>query len=341
VVPAADSPGSVDVVVFNSNGFASATNAFRYSTPPVIDGVSPGVLRYDQGGTVTLTGDGFQAEDAGVITVLVDGEQAIDVVVESDTRLTFTAPPGRIFTRASLVVENRRGTAFASGYEYGPGPAGGLLLWPAFQTQIFVYFFDPVSLEVQAIPRVERGGKGGGTPGQMRAVLKDTDGDFLGVDRSNNVLYEIDLVEQTLTEIIPLSFQPPEMARVGTTIYAIDRRDSRFGTVDLATGNLTDIGSENITCCQGFSLAADNNAIPKLYITQQGRIQTISRTTGSLGSALNLNPARHMAGMRFLGSTLYGVTRNGEIITINPDTGATDLVVTLPGVVLSAIETAP
>lgn len=320
VIPEADAPGAVDVIVFNENGYASLTNGFRYSTPPAVDSVTPNLLRYDQGGTVTLTGSGFSDENAGVLTVLVDGEPAIDVEVQSDTELTFLAPPGRIFTRADIVVENNRGATSAVGYQYGPGPQGGLLLWPQFAGDTYVYFFDPLSLEVQAIPRRE--GATGGLG--FRSVVRNAAGQYLGVDHGDSKLYMIDLVEQTQTELTGITTRTPEIARVGPTFYAIDRNNLFFGSLDINTGVVTQIGSGTLTCCR-YAMAADAGGT--MYITQgDTTIRTISRTSGALGSPVTLSPSRSITGMRFLGSTLYAVTRQGELITVNPTTGVTDLV---------------
>jgi hypothetical protein len=341
VIPPGAEPGEVNLIVFNDNGHTSASGKFRYSSPPSISGVTPDVLRYDEGGTVMITGSGFQSEEAGVTMVRIDGERAIDVEVVSDTQINFVAPPGRILTRANVVVENRRGLGELRGYQYGPGPQGGLLMFPVNSAQVFALFFDPLTLQVQQIPRLDQvnpAGRG------WRAVFRNTANQYVGVDRADGTLYRIDLVDQTLTKLTTVgSAKYPDVIRIGTTYYAVEAR-TRFGSLDISNGALAQIGSGNVTGISGFALAADSGGI--LYLTQTepqvDTIRTINRTTGALGTPQTLSPRAHVSAARFLGSTLYAFNRSGSsLITINPTNGATDAVVLNLGLSIGAMETVP
>lgn len=313
VIPEGDSPGDAEIVVYNSNGYASATGIFHYSEPPTITSMSPDEVRYDTGGTITVTGSGFLDEDAGVNAVLIDGISAIDVDVTSDTSLSFTALPGLIFNKPDITVVNRRGTAIANGYQYGPGPAGGLIAFArSFSTAPtrFAFFFDPLTLEIQSIPvRAMQGGGGGSFP-WFRSVFQNAAGQYLGVDRDSNQVRLLDLDAQTSSPMVSLTYQVKEIAQVGGTTYALNRTSSQFGSINMSTGVFTQIGTANISG-QGAAIAADSGGT--VYVTNGGQITTISRTTGVLGTLVPLSPNLHISGMRFLGTTLYAVTRNNQI----------------------------
>jgi hypothetical protein len=345
IVPPGAAPGAVEVTVFNDLGFVTMTNGFRYSEPPTISDVSPQELRYDEGGTVTLTGSGFLDENAGVLTVTIDGEPAVDVEVVSDTQITFLAPAGSIFTRADIVIENDRGVATTvEGYTYGPGPQGGLLLWPKFNSAVYVLFYDPLTLEVQLIPRKEPIHTQG-----FRTIVKNSAGTYLGIDHEDNKLYSIDLVEQTQTEVATPTTRIVELARVASSFYAVSKANPSnccetrsFGTFDVSNGGFTAIGSGNVASNGRYGLAPDG--VGTMFVAETGNvIKTINRATGATGAPVALTPTYHITGMRFLGSQLYAVTRFGELITINPTTGTTDLLLSQQTTLsqLAAIETVP
>jgi hypothetical protein len=320
VVPPNDSPGDAEIIVFNQAGFGMATGVFRYSTEPVVDEVSPESVQYNTGGTVTLTGSGYLDEDAGPVTVLIDGEEAVDVVVESDTELTFTAPPGFVLGTPEITVINHRGEgSLEDGFRYGPGPSGGLLLWPSFNEETYLAFFDPISLEIQKQPRLNRGG--GSSFPSYHSVMVDGAGRRLAqLGGQQFEIQEIFIDDQTSTGLRFVGFNIADMERVGTTIYALDRTNLRFGTFDPTTGTFTQIGAPSLNS-QGMALAADAGGT--MYVVTGNNLSTINRTTGALGTPIALVPAVHVTGMRFLGTTLYATSREGNIVTINTTTGAT------------------
>lgn len=336
VLPEADSPGDAEIVVYNSNGYASATGVFAYSEQPTIDSMTPEEVRYDEGGTITLTGSGFVDEDAGVNTVLIDGIPAVDVVVESDTELTFTALPGVVFNEPVITVINRRGAAADTGYQYGPGPAGGLigLLRPTsgLAPTRYAVFFDPLTLELQVIPAKAMAGGGGGSFPYFRTIFLNSTGQYLGVDHETNQVRMLDLDQQTSTLVTnTIGFNYTEGVMVGGTAYGITSpaqcNDKVFGSIDLSTGVFTRIGTAVLSQCGGGSgIAADAGGT--VYVYFNGSLATISRTTGTLGTPVSVSLGQNMTGMRFLGNTLYAVTQGGQIVTINTTTGVTDLVAT-------------
>lgn len=117
--PAGTAGTSVDVVVSNVNGSALRAAAFAYlAAGPVLSAVAPASGPAAGGGTVTLTGSGFQASGAGTNTVTFGGTAASNVSVLSDTSLSCTVPAGTGGSTA-VVVSNGNGTStLAAGYRY-------------------------------------------------------------------------------------------------------------------------------------------------------------------------------------------------------------------------------
>jgi len=340
VVPEGDVAGDVDVLVINSGGYTTASGQFHYSDLPTVGSVTPAKVPYDVGGAVTLTGSGFQAEGAGPVTVLLNGRPAIDVAVVDDTSLTFTALPGQVFDRPDITVINARGEALdPDAFQYGPGPSGGFILWTRQLSDTFAAFVDPVSLALIRVPRVERGGGGGSGLPVYHAVLQNTDGTFIAQDSStdpftgqrSNKLHTFAIDTQDVTVGAQLPFRVSEMVRVASTVYVIDRQNSRFGTIDLSNLQFTQLGSGNITSGGPKALATDASGNTFIVQATGGTVQlsAISRSTGALGTPVTITatpPNPHITGMSFLNGTLYAVTRDGTLLSINMSTGEATVV---------------
>ncbi|MDB4956328.1 MAG: cell surface receptor protein, partial [Myxococcales bacterium] len=142
-LPASAMAGDVPITVFNRNGNVMLTGKFHYSAEPVISSVSPKNVVYSSTNTtVTLTGTGFKDENAGIATVLVNGVPAIDVQVQSDTQLTFTATAGVVLSRPDITLTNKRGTSIKdNAYRYIPFENPGLILFPKNSTTTFLFFY--------------------------------------------------------------------------------------------------------------------------------------------------------------------------------------------------------
>jgi hypothetical protein len=323
VVPEGSGPGATDVVVFNSNGFVEATGIFRYSEAPAIASVSPEDVVFDAtDATVTITGSGFLDEDAGPVTVFVDGEKALDVEVVSDTTITFTSPPGAILHEPDIQVVNRRGeTELPEAYRYRPFAGQSLMLFPRLSPANFVIFYDPDSesrvdlLRRPDVPQVS-----------FRTVLRDASGNYQGIDRNTNQRGTIDFRTQGLIDPSPFGSRKSEVLESGGVLYALDRDVVAFGSVDPTTGVLTPIGAGNVVCCGSFALVEDAGGA--LLVTQTDGISTIDTVTGVRGTVRPLVPPAHVTGMRFLDGTLYAITRDNSLITIDPSTGTTTIVQT-------------
>jgi len=320
VIPPADQPGDVEIVVLNGSRNTSATGLFRYSTPPTISSISPDhVLFSSTSTTVTMTGSGFLDEGAGGPQVLIDGAPVTEVQVTSDASLTFTAPPGPVLASPEVTLINARGRATEDrGFRYAPGPRGGLLLFPS-SSSVFAVFFDPVDNSAITIPRH------GPFTTRFTAVVRDENGEFWALDRSRG-FGRIDMTTQTLEAPIQTQVIIPALVREGSDYFALDRSSLRFGTLDPATGTFTQVGTTPLPCCGSYGLASDGAT---LYFTARAgvdrTINTIDRETGEPGTPVTITagPGFHVEDMRFFDGVLYASSRDGTLVTIDALTGTT------------------
>jgi hypothetical protein len=319
VIPFGDRPGDAELVVLTERATARATGVFRYSTPPAIDAIAPAEVLFSSSSTrVTVTGSGFLDEGAGDVQVAVGGQLAADVVVESDTRLSFTAPPGRPLAEPELAIADRRGSAIRGrAFRYIPSTRGGLLVFQKFGP-LFALFVDPADGSTVPIPWAG--------PQVMRftAVVREESGAYWAMDR-NWRFGRLDLSNQRIEAPSQVGGWFPTVARAGSTYYAIERLSLRFGTLDPRTGAFTAIGDSPIPCCSAYGLASDGTT---LYLTaRQGSsvaIHTIDPATGAVGTPVTIAaPASfQVEEMRSFAGTLYAVSRNGTLVAIDPVTGA-------------------
>lgn len=333
VIPPGDASGSVDVTLFNANGYAEAAGAFRYRDLPVVTSVTPAEVVYSAASTqMTIIGSGFTADDAGAVSVFIDGFRAVDVDVVNDTTITFTATAGPALALPDIRVENDNGEAVkVDGFRYVPATADGLLLF-AQSPETFAFYFDPATSTTIAIPAVDNDPS---TFQQrvIRSAVQDPSGVFWAQTRAGG-FGQLDLSSQTIADPILGGPRMSALGRLGDTLYAVEG-NSRFGTVDTETGQITTLGPP-LDCCGSFGIAA--NAGGTVFLVNAGTIGTVDPATGVRGTAVPLSPNLNVADMRFFNGTLYAVTNVGTLVTINPTTGATAVVTTLTAPRLNAIE---
>jgi IPT/TIG domain len=318
VIPPGDQPGDAELVLWNHNGNATTTQQFHYSTPPTVSAVNPAEVLYSSTTTrVAVTGSGFLDEDAGDVMVVVDGQVATDVVTNSDTSLTFTAPAGRALASPDIELVDDRGRATrARAFRYTPSERGGLLLFPTFGA--FAVFYDPVDNSTVSIPWAV-------SPTQrFTAVVADDHGEYWATDRAQR-FGRIDMNRQELEAPIFTNGRFPTMIRVGADYFALERNTLRFGRFDPDTGGFTAVGTAAIPCCGSFGLAAAG----RMYFTSRTAgvvsLNTIDVDTGAIGTPVAITGpvGFHVEEMRFFGGRLYAASRNGSLVTIDPTTGAT------------------
>lgn len=317
VAPPADHPGDVEVVVLSGDHNARAIGILRYSAPPSIASVAPADVLFSSGSTVvTLTGSGFLDEDAGIVSVVVEGQLATEVVVTSDSSLTFIAPPGQALVRADIEVINDRGSASKQrGFRYTPSNRPGLLLFSTGAE--FAVFYDPSDQSSVFIPSAS-----GGTT-RFTAVVRDEQGDYWGTDRSRQ-FGPIDMRTQQIVNPIPVQAWFPTLTRVGGEYLGLERNSRTFGRLDPVTAQFTSIGTAPLPCCGSYGLASDGTT---LYYTARNNgvtsIASIDPLTGIAGTAVVVTgpPGLSIEEMRFFQGILYAASRNGSLVTIDPITG--------------------
>jgi hypothetical protein len=317
VIPPGDRPGDADILVVAGPVTATASGIFRYSEPPAVDAITPAtVLATSTTTEVTVTGRGFLAEGAGDVALLVDGVPVTDVRVESDTTLVFTAPPGRALANAAIRVVDERGVADRErAYRYIPSEQPGLLLFSIIGSS-FATYYDPVAGTTVDIPRV-------GTWQRFTAVTRDERGDYWAVDRGGR-FGRLDLHAQDLIAPVQTGLAFPALARIGGAYVGINRFSLRIGTLDPATGGFTQLGTAALQCCGAFGIATDGEVVV-LAANVDGvpSIRTLDPTTGELGTPIPIAawPGFQLEDLRFFAGTLYAVSRDWTIATIDPATG--------------------
>ncbi len=331
--------GMHPVTVFNRNGQATAEGMFRYSTAPTVTGSSPASIVYNSTNTtVTLTGTGFFDEDAGPSTVLVDGRPAVDVVVQDDTTLTFTAPPGTVLDRPTLTLTNLRGQASRPrSYRYILSSSLTLMVFTKSNQNTAMYLYEPISDTVVAVANKRKPENAL----SFRGMTRDGTGGLQVLTRDDK-FGQLDIAEQRIVEPTPVTVKYEDFERVNSTLFAVTSNNqvdpgtaNRFGRFDPLTQTFTAINTLADLGASGRRDLAYNGTT--LYLVgrnttiDQVQISTINPATGALGARVNLDPQKDVAGMTFVGSTLWAITKSGELINIVPATGAVSVIKALQG----------
>ncbi len=342
-VPPGTKAGDVPIVVFNQNGSTTAMGIFHYSTVPTITTVTPTEVVFSATTTtVTISGTGFKDESAGVVGVTLDGMPAVDVNVTSDTQLTITAVAGLPMVKPVIEVTNNRGVASSTGFRYVPSMNPGLILFThgvpgsgAQQDTTMAVYYDPVNnVQVQFPQR-------GNTTAHVKATFIDANGDMWAVvgprrsGGSSATLGKLDFhTGATVESPVPVTSSPAALALIGTTLFTYDRQTGSVGKVDMVNGTFTKLAAQNNSCCQ--SLFVHNSML--FYSEGSNVLATLDQATGAESAPITLNPAKQFVEMRFLGNTLFGADRSGNIFTINQSTGAVSAAIHSVNVGVSAME---
>ncbi len=332
IVPPGADYGEVDVVVFNLNGNATGTGLFHYSSAPAITGVSPATTDYVGGETLTISGSGFLDEDAGPVTVFVNGERMFGIDVVDDGTITFEAPPGGIASTPDISLENDRGEAgLADAYQYSiDGTTSGLWIFNADTGGSFGAWFDPASSTLTLIPRTAAST---GMPA-LRATAHDADGDVWGMGRDNR-LYEFEPGAQLYTLVGNTAGGVPTMTFHDGHLYA-HQRCSQLLEIDPTTGQATLISSA-LTGCMGGGFASDGTTLYAI-VSDGTSIAPVVLPAGTLGTGVTLTPALtpfHIGSAAYHAGILYAVatnqgTRASKLVTVDPTSGVVTDVVNLP-----------
>lgn len=325
VIPPGERPGDAEILVVTAHDNVIATGVFRYSDPPAIESVSPSkVLLSDASTLISIHGRGFVDEQAGQPIVVVNGQPVAEVDVRDDSTITFEAPAGIAFTRASIDVINQRGSTSARGYWYALSDRPGLILYASSGEDTFAWFYEPVDAELVAIPR----------SGPSRPCLYSAMTNALGEHVASAYCLEypyafarVDFQAQNIVDLVPTTLYYA-MTRHADKNYGIDISSRRFGTF-ADDGTAFEPISPFLSGFQ-FGLASDRGT---LYIAARDAastpsISTIDPHTGERGATVPLSTFLDVYDMVAFDGALYAVTSDNQLVIIDPVTGTVTPLVT-------------
>ena len=349
VTPPGAAPGSVDVIIFNANGYGVASQAYEYVDGPTVTAVAPASGDYKGGEEVTITGTGFQEHGAGQPTVTFDGAAATEVRVVSDTEILAIVPAGRPLSLATVAVDNARGQAEqADAYEYTQ--QGGLLALTGRRARVEpgegLYYVDLATGESTRLFPVDADRLA------VQGMATAPDGTVYGVSWQHNLLYRIDLQRQEFVPVGPLAvlgkgggatIRLTDIEFHGGVLYGYAHSPLVYGSINTDTGVFTQLGNADLygglyDCCGGRSLVSDGEA---LYYWKERVVWSIDPTTGApIGDPVGGFDLDRVSGGAMVNGTMYGARRSeagfggsgpqsARILAIDPDTFATSLVTTL------------
>ena len=350
VTPPGAAPGSVDVIIFNANGYGMAAEAYEYVDGPTVTAVAPASGHYKGGDEVTITGTGFEDHGAGQPTVTFDGSPATEVRVVSDTEILAIVPAGRPLSLATVAVNNARGQAErAEAYEYTQ--QGGLLALTGrrarFEPEEGLYYVDTETGESTRLFPVDADRLA------VQGMATAADGTVYGVSGLNNLLYRIDFRQQEFVPVGPLAvlgggggatIRLTDIEFHGGVLYGYSHSPLLYGSINTDTGVFTQLGNVDLygglyDCCGGRSLVSDGEA---LYYWKERVVWSIDPTTGApLGDPVGGFDLAPMSGGAMVNGTMYGARRfetgfggggpqSARIFAIDPDASETSTIATLP-----------
>lgn len=337
----AGSIGSVDLRVFNGNGFGTLTNGFTYTQVTTMDKVEPAYGPPSGGNTVTVKGTGFKDGQPGT-TRLRLGDANIAFQVVDDTTITFKAPAGTIFTAHDLRIENRNGTAVIP-YGYGYAKAGLLGADARGTPNSKLYYIDPVTAEATVLRTLPR---------NVSGLLVRTNGSLLAATGYPSPgIAKIGLLDNSLIDVVSMASPLPDIAETASgKIIAVNRNSRTTVLIDIdvaeplaVEGPVVSAGTLNgcgITSdAQGKTLFAGRGTTGTLQTLEDGIVVSdvpLTETAGGLKQSI-------MA-LTFFDGKLFAIRRGGlgsapppggghegaGLITIDPVTGVITEIGLLP-----------
>ncbi|HUS68644.1 MAG TPA: IPT/TIG domain-containing protein [Kofleriaceae bacterium] len=299
--------------------------------PPTVEAVTPERGGVPGGHTVTVTGAGFTANDAGDNYVIVGDVAATDVTAVDDATLTFTLPPG---SAPDLVVDltvfNNNGFAvLPDAIQYSPYPTVLSLSETYIRSSgdsltIFGSGFEDFGAGDNVVTI-------GGEEATSVEVVSDTELDVEVAPRPDDVpaFERLDVVVTnangagTLPE--SFSYTKPGLLRFGwdrgvtTTITFLDLDGDQVQEIPIAT---TSVGISSVTLANNGRIYALVSGPSRTSGGQSlatvdpltGAVQFIDLVSGAPGDTI-----RRIA---FTNGVLYGMLRNNrQLASIDRETG--------------------
>ncbi len=354
--PEPTSGPTVDLLVFNANGFAELPDAFSYNPLPAITAIGP--VLAPPGATLTVTGTGFQDLAAGENRVLVGGVEAPGVEVVSDTELTAEIPArgdAPAFTPLDVAVENDNGAAALPAAFRFTKP--GILL--ATNGQLGAPTLHFLDLDVEPVQSTQIAvlddrvsgmalSPDGGTV--YVATNATTGGNRLGV--LDPLTGHIDFVG-FLRDEPTTADRVKDLAFVGNTAYVFLKAASRLATVNLTTGRYTIVGAPLVAPLAGAIGIIRRDASSVFVLNRLDGPLRFMDTASSLptdGPLLGITSTAGVHAMMSEGESLLVITRENAVsndintpslLRINPTTGAVAILGTVPTGSAAMIPTPP
>ncbi len=315
---------TVDVEVSTDHGFAIAPAAFRYNLRPVILDIQPRFGRFSGGTSVTISGRGFQVDQANVPTVTIGGAVATAVQIIDDKTITATTAPADpqalAFVPTDIEVSNANGMN-ALPKTFSLTKQGIILV--SSQTQK-TFYFDPTTKASSPLS--------GGAKVPTCALAPNGKLDAMKTrDNINHDLIEYDPIGHGSTVLAPtliegaVTHDIPMMAYIGNTLYVVSRQAQRMYSVNTTSGALTGIGpAPTPGLTRGGITARDGSSL--WYVTQtNGTLNSINVATGAITTGPTLSGGG-IVGVRALvtvGGVLYLATTASPTIiyTVNTTSG--------------------
>ncbi|MCE9574408.1 MAG: IPT/TIG domain-containing protein [Deltaproteobacteria bacterium] len=333
-LPAGDADGvKVDVEVASQGGFATLADGFRYHARPIVLAISPTIGRSAGGTAITLTGRGFQADDAGVPTIDLGGATATNVQIVSDTQITATtgaaAPGTAAFTPRDVSFTNANGShTLATAFSV---TAPGMLAIERGEGQSRIFHVDLTTKRVSTVTAAER--KLIGCAVSPSGVLFSTTGQSSG--NTPHQLVTVDPLTGAVTVIGPL-ITPDNvphgisaLAFIANTLYGTDSgccaATQHLVSIDPATGRVTILGSQ-APLTNGNAIAAKDGASLWYANNSGGALFSLDVASSGLapGPALtgSIQP-NTVQGMVQIADVLYLGERSfpSTILTVDKNTG--------------------
>jgi hypothetical protein len=307
----------------NDSGVVDSGASDASFARPTIASVTPDWGSMTGGTRLRLTGSGFGAPHLAVQF----GELASNAVtVVSDVEIIVTTPVGPHMAVTVTVATDGGTTAAAAKFRYlaplyaadGRGVTPGNL-----------YMVDPTSAVSTFI---------GALGVAVTGLALSPGGVLFGATtaRGGGALVTIDPYTARVTTVAPLltttnaATSTPDLAFEGTRL--LGWHDGAFAVIDPTTARVTPFAGQSRN--GGMGLASAGSGV--LLLANGFNLATVNTTNGALFAGPTLSSNKTMNSLTFVGSTLYGsqatttLPNAATLVTINPATGATTIIGTLP-----------
>ncbi len=319
----------VDVTAFGQAGFTTLEKAYRYNAVPVVLGISPGSGRIGGGTEVTLTGHGFQFDEAGTPSVLIGGAPLTSVQVVDDETITGTTSAFSVapFAQVSVSVTNANG---GDQLDEAFFPTKQGLLAIERGGQLRVRWIDPSDGSIAELPKAST---------LMQSCTRFTDGELYC--STGNQLIKLDPLTGLTTAIGPTNdaadnpIKIRSLAVAGTTLFGLASRSGTgarvLHSIDPTTGLVTPIGAAQALTGPSNIAAKDETSVFMADFSN-GVLRTLATTgTSTNGPTMNGDGQRIYAMTTIAGATYFSERSSSlAIFTVNPTTGVVTSLVTLP-----------